>query len=242
MKWIMENGKLIIGGLVLTFLILNSQFSISAAQDDENCPGQWHPPPCGTPTPPKAVSDAQKAAARKLQFYYAGNVAFLTSLGIGGAVVAGPIGGAGPGIGAAVATYKAWSWGTVVSDPWDENFQQPYDGGYWYSPEELGLWYTNYDSLNNLVWVAQALIYYADFVYVSANRATSCQMAGVGCDSWQIDRAQWGLRQMGNVLAISRDNHEWAAWQAEYEGAYPELVRKFREIAEWDNWGAGEFQ
>jgi hypothetical protein len=44
------------------------------------------------------------------------------------------------------------------------------------------------------------------------------------------------------VLAISRDNHEWAAWQAEYEGADPELARKFREIAEWDNWGAGEFQ
>jgi hypothetical protein len=106
----------------------------------------------------------------------------------------------------------------------------------------LGLWYTNYDSLNNLVWVAQALIYYADFVYVSANRASSCQMAGVGCDGWQIDRAQWGLRQMGNILAVSADNHEWAAWEAEYEGADPELARKLREIAEWDRWGAGEFQ
>jgi hypothetical protein len=198
--------------------------------------------PDGKVPPKPAIRQAKKDAARKLQFYYAGNVAFLTSLGIGAGVVAGPIGAAGPGIGAAVATYKAWSWGTVVSDPWDENFQQPYDGGAWPSPEELGLWYTNYDSLNNLVWTAQTLVFYADFVYVSANRATSCEMAGVDCFGWQVDRVNWGLSQMGNVLAISRDNHEWAAWQAEYEGADPELARKLREIAEWDNWGAGEFQ
>lgn len=227
----------------VTILCLAVLFYLaSGAEAQENCPLDWHPPPCGTPTPPKPVSDAQKAAARKLEFYYAGNVAFLTSLGIGAAVVAGPIGGAGPGIGAAVATYKAWSWGTVVSDPWDENFQQPYDGGHWYSADELGLWYTDYESLNNLVWVAQALLFYSDFVYVSANRATSCQMAGVDCDGWQIDRVQWGLRQMASVLAVSAYWHDYAAYEADAEGADPWLAIKLREIAEWDRYGAEVFQ
>jgi hypothetical protein len=224
---------------VIAFVLSSATWALA---DEENCPGQWHPPPCGTPPPPKPVSDAQKAAARRLQFYYAGNVAFLSSLGVIGALVAGPIGAAGPAIAVPVASYKVWSWGTVVSDPWDDAFEQPYDGGHWYSAEELGLWYTDYESLNNLVWVAQALVYYADFVYVSANRATSCQMASVGCDSWQIDRAQWGLRQMGYVLAVSAYWHQIAAYEADYEGANPWLAVKFREIAEWDDWGAGEFQ
>lgn len=199
------------------------------------CPW-WQPEKC-----PDPIKKAKKDAARGLQFYYAGNVAFLTSLGIGAGVVAGPIGAAGPGIAAAVATYKAWSWGTVVSDPPDDQYQIPYDGRSWPSIEELGLWYTDYDSLNNLVWVAQAIVFYADFVYVSANRVTSCQQAGDGCAEWQQQRVDWGLNQMGNVLALSRDNHEWAAWDAWNEGN-PELAQKFWEIADWDNYGAEVFQ
>lgn len=215
----------------------HGDFNCTCTQSVFNpCCPWWEPEKC-----PPAVKQKQKDAARRLQFYYMGNVAFLSSLAIGAGVVAGPIGAAGPGIAAAVASYKAWSWGTVVSDPWDERYQEAYGGMEWPSPDMFGLWYTNYESLNNLVWVTQALVYYADFVYVSANRTTSCQLVGNGCADWQRDRVNWGLSQMGNVLAISRDNHEQAAWDASNEGN-PDLARKLWEIAEWDNWGAGEFQ
>lgn len=249
MKRIFLAMVFLFAGGVPTFtnlVTISPEVSISSASAYVACKDWWDEDCCRWFKPelcePNVIDKAKKDAARRLQFYYAGNVAFLSSIGVIGGLVAGPIGAAGPAIGASVATYKAWSWGTVVSDPWDENFQQPYYGGYWYSAEELGLWYTNYASLNNLVWVAQAIIFYTDFVYVSANRATSCQMAMADCFEWQKQRADWGLNQMAYVQWVSAYWHEYAAWEAEYEGADPELARKFREIAEWDRYGAEVFQ
>jgi hypothetical protein len=93
-------------------------------------------------------------------------------------------------------------------DPWDSDYQSPYDGAY-FDQSSLGLSCDGIGDLgDNFVFNCQDFVnqmvniaFYGDFAYVSLNRSNSCVAAGAGCQDWQKARAMYGLHHMGNAFA-----------------------------------------
>jgi hypothetical protein len=120
-----------------------------------------------------------------------------------------------------------------AQDPWDPLFNEPY-AGIWPSLESLGIyWYpTQSEFMNALAGNIQRLFSLGDFVYVTANRVSSCQMAGSDCAEWQQDRLDWGLQQFGATLNDAGGNLWGIAWVLEnHYHADPLWVAKIRELA-----------
>jgi hypothetical protein len=129
-----------------------------------------------------------------------------------------------------------------AADPWDAQYNEPYDG-VWPSMESLGIydWYpTESEFMNNLATNIQRLVFLGDFIYVTANRVSSCEMAGNwDCAQWQQWRLDWGLSQFGVWLNDAAENLWGIAWVLEYHyGADPDLVAKIRELAASEQWTA----
>jgi hypothetical protein len=128
-----------------------------------------------------------------------------------------------------------------AQDPWDPEYNQPYEG-VWPSLESLGIyeWYpTESEFMDNLAGNIQRIEFLGDFVYVTANRVSSCQMAGDwDCAEWQQWRLDWGLGQFGIELNAAAENLWGIAWVLEYNGVDPALVAQIRELASIEQWAA----
>ena len=125
---------------------------------------------------------------------------------------------------------------------WDPNFLDPYNGMPWPSAESLGLSYTSDYYLNNLVGDIQGVIQMADFVYVEANRASSCDMANVDCGGWHRERVDYGLWMLGWYMNDASGNLWGVAWELEQQGADGNLVAKVREMAQVSSDSGWEYQ
>jgi hypothetical protein len=97
----------------------------------------------------------------------------------------------------------------IHDDPWDADFQSPYDGAY-FDQWTLGLGSCDgtADLGNNFIYYCQDFInqmvqiaFMGDFAYVSANRSNSCILADAGYEDWQRYRAIYGLNRMGDAFA-----------------------------------------
>jgi hypothetical protein len=129
-----------------------------------------------------------------------------------------------------------------AADPWDPHFNEPYEG-IWPSFESLGIyqWYpTQSEFMNAVAGNIQRLVSLGDFIYVTANRVSSCQMAGNwDCAEWQQYRLDWGLVQFGMSLNDAAENLWGIAWVLENQyRADPALVAKIRELAATEQWAA----
>jgi hypothetical protein len=131
-----------------------------------------------------------------------------------------------------------------AQDPWDPEYNQPYDG-VWPSLESLGIyeWYpTESEFMDNLAGNIQRIEFLGDFIYVTANRVSSCQMAeDWDCAEWQQWRLDWGLGQFGIELNDAAGNFWGIAWLLEYNGVDPVLVANIRELAATEQWAAGGY-
>lgn len=202
----------------------------------------WTPEGCAAPTPPPVVPDAKKQLAKAKRDYY-DSAAYGFNLIMGGTCPWLP--------------YTKWVCGSatfmwanalqfskdqqkIVTDPWDPDYWQPYDAP-WPSAESLGLWYTDSGTLNNLLWYSQAIAQAADFIYVSANRASSCAMANEqDCFDWQSQRVNDGLWWLGYWMNEWGNEAWWLAWESENNGEYqnPYFVDMVRDAA-WQANDAG---
>jgi hypothetical protein len=101
-------------------------------------------------------------------------------------------------------------------------------------------WYpTESEFMDNLAGNIQRIEFLGDFVYVTANRVSSCQMAGDwDCAEWQQWRLDWGLSQFGIELNDAAGNLWGIAWVLEYNGVDPALVAQIRELASTEQWAA----
>ncbi len=128
----------------------------------------------------------------------------------------------------------------IYNDPWDGAYCETYNGNW--PALDSDVWPTESGYLNNLANNIQRLDFFSDFIYVSANRASSADQAGSNCGDWQRYRVTWGLEQFGYELNEAGNNLWGVAWELEYwYGADPEVVQLIRDVASGSQWAAGEF-
>ena len=87
----------------------------------------------------------------------------------------------------------------IINDPFDPDFNSPWDVR-WREP----VYWTGNQTVNELIDAARWMSSMGDYVYNSANRATSCSMVGADCYDWQAARTMDGLRALGH----------WQKWAA----------------------------
>jgi len=128
----------------------------------------------------------------------------------------------------------------INTDPWDDYYYVPYEG-YWPSLESIGFTEAIDDRYQaGLAYNAQEIVSLGDFIYVSANRASSCDMAGADCGGWQADRAAWGVRELGYRLDDAASNLWVIAWEMEQIGAATDIVSSLRDLASISSWAGSE--
>jgi len=244
----------VIGAVVFasTLFVLSSAMEADA----QNCPLDWHPPPCGNP--PKPVSDPKKVAAKKASDYHAKAIEGLTAwtsvacaaekLGYAPARAACVAGGMA--LGAALAAKAKED--RIVNDPFDPNYWELY-GGRWSSYDELGLsgWLAidNSPRASNIAALVQTIELLGDRVAVSVDRVMSCIQAGIdmqwyqGCEVWQQSWVEQNLRWFGAYYVELGRNFADLAYELEqYYGVNDQqLIHMLHEGAAWFNWAGVEF-
>jgi hypothetical protein len=241
-------------GLILGAIIA---FALSAIPvQAENCPNDWHEPPCG---PPPKVDQRKKDVAQAAVNYHqnaalpiviweevACNAAYLgykpARLACAGAKMT------------RIANERAEAaQQRIVNDPYDPAFEYAYEGR-WLSYEDLGLWdFIETSEHHYLAYAAaehiQAIEMLGDFIGVSIDRANSCygDENGVShlCYIWQMERANVGIIWLGQRLQALATVETYIADELEPEignGVNGDLLYLFDEFAAWTWWAGEEHQ
>ena len=176
------------------------------------------------PNPP-VVSDQKKATARAAADALRNSRDLFTFIGLLAAAVGQVPDTIVAGALATIAGRMAEGQDKVAADPWDPDYASPYDGGSW--PGPVADWGDD-PYLNNMIGTTRAIEFYADFIYVSANRASSCMMAGADCAGWQINSVNYGLWYLGWYLNDAASNLWVVAWEAEQRGSAQRFVDQMR--------------
>lgn len=210
--------------LVLAGLAICLFLATPEAQGQENCPLDWHPPPCG---PPPKVSPHVKAAAKQNSMLQQE----LRSYALMFSAVSCPAAALGEkrlqaacassGVLAGAAQVAKDRQDRIVNDPpvpWPI-FEYAYDGRV-LSAEELGLaeflvvWDTEY--LRNIVYLVSMVDFLGDFIAVAIDRANSCYSDENGqshlCYIWQFQRAVDGIQDLGEVFEALAYNFWYHAY------------------------------
>jgi len=235
---------------LVALLILSSEASA------QNCPNDWHRPPCGDPQP--TITAQKKAAARKASDYHAHSIEGLTvwtsvscaadKLGYAPARAACVAGG----MALATAIAAKAKEDRIVNDPFDPNYWELYEGR-WLSYDDLGLsgWLALADDgrTQNIADLVLTMELLGDRVAVSVDRVMSCIQAGIdlqwylGCEVWQQNWVDQNLRWYGEYYTILGQNFADMAYELEqYYGVDDqELIHLLHEGAAWYNWAGVEF-
>jgi hypothetical protein len=257
-----DKGKRIKDKLLLAVFVLLTMVGIEATAEAQNCPLDWHPPPCGNP--PEPVKKEKKRAAEMARNYHTSAIWFFTTwssvacgadkLGYKPAKAACVAGGMGLSAAAAAAVRED----RIASDPFDPQYQELYTGR-WLSYDDLGLtgWLElagdgpGVGAFWNMAEHMQAAEMLGDRVAVSFDRAMSCYSAGIelryylGCEHWQSQWTDDNLRWLGERYVALANSFRWAAQElTPYigDGVNPELVNDLYIEAAWLEWAGWEFQ
>jgi hypothetical protein len=256
-----DKGKRIKDKLLLVIFVLLTMIGIEATAEAQNCPMDWHPPPCGIP--PQPVKDQKKIAAQAASDYHAKAMEFFSAwmavtcaadkLGYAPAKAGCAAGGMGL---AAAAAAKARE-DRIVRDPFDPNYWEIYNGRY-LSYDELGM--SEFLALADgpgagSMWAiaehVQVMEMLGDRIGVAFDRVMSCYQAGIdlqwylGCEVYQQNWLDENMHYFGErYLALGLHFYALAAELEQYigDGINPAFVELLYEGSAWFSWAGGEFQ
>jgi hypothetical protein len=217
------------------------------------CPW-WQPWKC-----PPAAKARVKAAAAQGSDYLSNAKGFLGAAEVstcGAGILAGITGNLGaamamgvPCIGSMAGSFAAGQFkdlfDQVNRDPWDNLWWQDYEGMGLPSLESVGIvggysgWWWTDRLIDDALWG----VYYADFIYVTANRLSTCYQLGyLDICARQKYRADWGFAQLGYVTRDVAVNLRAITDAVEAEVGGGDLVSVLDDVSDVTDWVGWEFQ
>jgi len=208
-----DKGKRIKDKLLLAVFVLLTMVGIEATAEAQNCPLDWHPPPCGIPPEPKAVqSPEQKQRTKKWveridqATFYVDSLAAVSAVYCAASSESDMCANTRMYISIAVGLRVA-RWWINLTDPFDPQYGVPYDPPF----PDLGL-----SCETNLgCWINERLGSVAQFldgVYTSMNRSQSCLDLGRDdCFEWQKKRMEMFIWAAGIHLELVGDGMSFLA-------------------------------
>lgn len=213
------------------------------------CCKWWEPSTCPAPLKQRAKDAAHDGAnylGQAKGFFGAFSLATCGAAALGAPALAmGPACVGGMAGGFASDMFKD-VFDQASRDPWDDLWWQDYEGGAWPSAESLGVGYTGYYWVDNLIGDVQAALYFSDFTYVTANRLNTCYQV-LGLDgpldtcARQKARVDWGFYMLGWYTRDSVGNLRAIADDLEQGGGDGNLISVLRDVANVNDWVGSEF-